>query len=246
MHIELGAHVLTQDGKTAGKVSKLIVDTSKGMLDSFVVHTQWMGNDLTVPISKVERVDADETIHLAIAEEQFLQLPQYFVEKFVTNSPTSGTEDYNGAGRGMMPLSTPGLGDTTSVGQEWTPGSGPFIGYVDMSSSVVTEQSSLSENEFGITKGTKVLAGDGSHVGNVHELSITDEGKLRGIVVTSGHLLKHQHFIPIEDVDDADSSAVYLRMSVADFQRLAPMDPPEDAIPPEAAEASSPPEDAQP
>src|SRR5690242_20623479 len=124
MHIELGAHVLTQDGKTAGKVSKLIVDTSKGMLDSFVVHTQWMGSDLIVPINKVERVDADETIHLAIAEEQFLQLPQYFIEKFVTNSPAPGTEDYGG-GRGMLPLSTPGLSGSTPVGQEWTPGSGP-------------------------------------------------------------------------------------------------------------------------
>jgi sporulation protein YlmC with PRC-barrel domain len=229
MHIELGAHVLTQDGKTAGKVSKLIVDTSKGMLDSFVVHTQWMGNDLIVPVSKVERVDADETIHLAITEEQFLQLPQYFVEKFVTNSTAPGMEDYDGASRGMMPLSTPGLSGSTPVGQEWTPGSGPFIGYVDMTASVVTEQSSMSENEFSISKGTKVLAGDGSHVGYVHELSVTDEGKLRGIMVISGHVLKHQHFIPIEDVDDADSSAVYLRMSVADFQRLAQTDSPEAA-----------------
>jgi len=230
---------LTQDGKTAGKVSKLIVDTSKGMLDSFVVHTQWMGNDLTVPVSKVERVDADETIHLAITEEQFLQLPQYFIEKFVSNSATPGTENYDGGSlrTGMMPLSTPGLGSSTPVGQEWSPGSGPFIGYVDMTDSVVTEQSSMSENEFGISKGTKVLAGDGSHVGNVHELSVTDEGKLRGIVVTSGHILKHQHFIPIEDVDDADSSAVYLRMSVADFQRLAQTDSPETS---EAAEDAQP------
>jgi hypothetical protein len=227
MHIELGAHVFSQDGKPAGKVSKLIVDTSKEMLDSFVVHTQWMGSDLIVPINKVERVDADETIHLTITEEQFLQLPQYFVEKFVTNSASPGTEDYNGASRGMLPLSTPGLGSSTPVGQEWSPGSGPFIGYVDMTSSVVTTQSSLSENEFGITKGTKVLAGDGHHVGNVHELSVAEDGKLRGILVTSGHILTHQHFIPIEDVDDADSSAVYLRMSVAEFQALEQTDAPE-------------------
>ncbi len=30
MHIELGAHVWTQDGKEAGKVSKLVVDTEQG------------------------------------------------------------------------------------------------------------------------------------------------------------------------------------------------------------------------
>lgn len=227
MRIELGAHVKTQDGKAAGKVSKLIVDTSKETLDSFVVHTQWMGNDLTVPIRDVERVDEDDTIHLSITEEQFLKLPQYFVEKFVTNG--SSQVGYEGAGLGMRPLSTPGLGDTTSVGQQWEPGSGPFIGYVDMSSSVVTTQSSLSENEFAITKGAKVISGEGHHVGNVHELSVTDEGKLRGVVVISGHFLKHQHFIPIEDVDDADSSAVYLRMSAADFQRLEPTDSAENA-----------------
>jgi hypothetical protein len=46
-------------------------------------------------------------------------------------------------------------------------------------------------------------------------------------MVISGHIMKRQHFIPIEEVDDADSSAVYLRMSVADFQRLAQTDSPE-------------------
>jgi sporulation protein YlmC with PRC-barrel domain len=227
MHIELGVHVWTQEGKEVGKVSKLVVDTDAQTLDSFVVHTQWMGNDLTVPMDKVERVDADETIHLTIAEEQFLQLPQYFVEKFVTNSASPGMEDYDGASRGMMPLSTPGLSGSTPVGQEWTPGSGPFIGYVDMSSSVVTEQSSMSENEFGISKGTKVLAGDGSHVGNVHELSVTDDGKLRGLIVTSGHIIKHQRFIPMEEVADADSSAVYVRLSASDFHHLTQTEQPE-------------------
>ncbi len=230
MHIELGAHVWTQDDKTAGKVSKLILDTSKEMLDSFVVHTQWMGNDLIVPIGKVERVDTDESIHLSLTEEQFLQLPQYFVAEFVTHG-SSGMEDFNGAGGGMLPLSNPGLGSSTSVGQQWDASSAPFFNYVDMTADVVTTQSSLTENEFGVTKGTKVLAGDGHHVGNVHEVSISDDGKLRGVVVTSGHLLKHEHFIPIEDIDDADSSAVYLRMSVAEFQRLEQTDPTENEQP---------------
>lgn len=220
MHIELGAHVWTQEGKVAGKVSKLIVNTDQQTLDSFVVHTQWMGQDLIVPIRDVARVDTDDTIHLTLTDERFRELPQYFVANFVTPG-TSGTH----------PMSTPGLGETTNVGQQWDPSSAPLISYVNMTSTVVTTQSSLFENEFGITKGTKVLAGDGSHVGHVHELSVTDEGKLRGILVISGHIITHQHFIPIEDVADADSSAVYLRMSPADFQHLAQTDQPAEQQP---------------
>ena len=113
MHIELGAHVWTQEGKVAGKVSKLVVDTDAQTLDSFVVHTQWMGQDMIVPLTSVERVDADDTIHLAITEEHFRELPQYFSTAFVTSDPSEmeGVM-YNEetAVRGMLPLSSPGLG----------------------------------------------------------------------------------------------------------------------------------------
>ena len=230
MHIELGAHVWTQEGKVAGKVSKLVVDTDAQTLDSFVVHTQWMGQDMIVPIASVERVDADDTIHLAITEEHFRELPQYFSTAFVTSDPSEmeGVM-YNEetAVRGMLPLSSPGLGAPTSMGQQYDPSSSPLIGITDMNSSVVTTESSLSDTEFGITKGTVIETVDGHHVGNVHELSVTDDGKLRGLIVTSGHIIKHQRFIPMEEVADADSSAVYVRMSASDFHHLAQTEQPE-------------------
>ncbi len=223
MRIELGAHVWTHEGKPAGKVSRLVVDTSQQTLDSFVVHTQWMGQDVIVPIQRVERVDADDTIHLSITEEQFRELPQYFVTEFVTGNPTDVQQemyDFEGAGRAMLPLSAPGLGEPTSIGMQNEPENAPLIGITSMDSNIVTTQSSLSDNEFGVTRGTKVISVDGHHVGHLHELSVTDEGTLRGLIVTTGHIVKHQHFIPIAEVGDADSDAVYLRMTAAEFQNL--------------------------
>lgn len=234
MRIELGAHVWTQDGQQAGKVSRLVMDTSQQTLDAFVVHTQWMGDDVIVPIKDVAQVEANDTIHLTITEEQFRALPQYIVTQFVTGSPTEEQNvlyDYEGAGRGMVPQSVPNLGGPTSLGYQYDPAGAPLIGLTDMDSAIVTTQSSLSENEFAITKGTRVISVDGHHVGNVHEISVTDEGKLSGIVVTSGHIRKQQHFIPMKEVADADSDAVYLRTTAADFKGMEMEDQPPSELP---------------
>lgn len=215
MRIELGAHVWTQDGKEAGKVSQLVVDPSQQTLDSFVVHTQWMGQDLIVPIRNIERVDADDTIHLTITDERFRALPQYFVTEFVSNP--------SAAGQSIMPASSFDIGARTSVGYQFDPSGGPLIGIKDPTGEVYTTASSLSDNEFSVSKGTHVMSVDGHHVGSVHELSVTDEGKLRGLVVTSGHIMKHQHLVPINEIGDADTDAVYLRMTAAEFQHLEQM-----------------------
>lgn len=234
MRIELGARVWTQDGQEAGKVSKLVVDTSQQTLDSFVVHTQWMGDDVIVPLRNVERVDADDTIHLTVTDEQFRALPQYFVTEFVTGNPADVQVEmygYEGAVRGMLPLSAPNLAGATSLGQQLDPGGAPLIGITDMNATTVTTQSSLSENEFGVAKGTKVMSVEGHHVGNVHELRVTDDGKLQGLVVISGHILKHQHLIPMNEIADADSDAVYLRMTAEEFKHLESASQPESEQP---------------
>ena len=215
MHIELGAHVWTHEGQAAGKVTQLNVDSSQQTLDSFVVHTQWMGQDLIVLLRDVERVDADDTIHLTITGEQFRELRPYVVSDFVSRGSSYGTMYGYGGGVNSINMSSGG-----SRSQQFDYASGPLIGITDLSSSVVSTESSLSETEFGVTRGTRVMSADGHHIGSIHELSVADDGKLNGLVIASGHIRKHLQFVPTETVKDADSDAVYLRISAAEFKDL--------------------------
>ncbi len=228
MRIELGAQVRTQEGTTAGKVNRLVLGSDGHTLDSFVVHTQWMGQKLIVPIRDVARVDADDTIHLTITEAQCLSLPQYFETDFSMDNPSSWEESQfssQGAGMGITAASTPSHGGETSLGQEYDAAGGSLIGMGNVGSSTIRAESTLEEGEFGITKSTRVVSKDGHHVGNVHELSVTDDGKLTGLIVTSGHIVTHRHAVPIENVEDADPDEVRLRITAAEFQHLAPINP---------------------
>jgi sporulation protein YlmC with PRC-barrel domain len=227
MHIELGAHVWTHEGHEAGKVKQLIVDPSQQTLDAFVAHTQWMGQDLIVPFRDVERVDADDTIHLTITDEQFRALPPYVDTEFVSGGSSYGTAYGYGGGMRRIDMA-PGGG---SFGSQFDYSSGPLIGMTDLSSSVVTTQSSLSETEFGIAKGTKVISADGHHIGTVHEVGVTDEGKVRDFEVTSGHILKRVQLIPVTYVEKADADAVYLRITAAEVQELERTGPSEEEQP---------------
>lgn len=227
MHIELGAHVWTHEGHEAGKVRLLIVDPSQQTLDSFVVHTQWMGQDLIVPFRDVEQVDADDTIHLTVTDEQFRALPTYVDTEFVSGGSSYGTAYGYGGAVHRIDMSSAG----GSYGSQFDYASGPLIGITDFNSSVVTSESSLSEKEFGIAKGTKVISADGHHIGAVHELGVTDEGKVRDFEVTSGHILKRTQLIPVTYVEKADADAVYLRITAAEVQELARTDPSEGAQP---------------
>lgn len=216
MRIELGAHVWTQEGHEAGKVKQLIVDPSQRTLDSFVVHTQWLGQDLIVPIRDVAQIDANDTIHLSVTDEQFRELRHYVDTEIVSGGSSYGVA--YGYGGGMQSINMSSA--SGSLGSQFDYSSGPLIGGANLTSDVVTTESSLSETEFSITKGTKVMSADGHHIGNVHELGVTDEGKVRGLEVMSGHIRKRVQFIPVADVEKADSDAVSLRITAAEFHQL--------------------------
>lgn len=231
MRIELGAGVRTLDGKTAGKVSQMDVDPSKQTLDSFVVHTGLLGEDLIVPVDDIARVDPDDTIHLKITTEQLRALPQLFVAPFVRDEariPENDMSLYQMTPQSIPPITTSGLSaPMTSLGQQLdpvNPASGAFIGIADTSLDVATTASSLPDNEFGITGGTRVVTADGHHVGKVHELRVTEEGALDGLVVATGIFHTHRYYIAFKEVRDADSEEVRLRMTAAqleDFERAS-------------------------
>lgn len=227
MRIELGAAVWTHDGKMAGKVRQLDVDSSKQTLDSFVVHTGLLGEDLIVPVGDIERVDADDTIHLKITTEQLRALPQLFVARFARDSteiPEDEISHNQLAPESALPMSAGGmLTPMTPVGQQFEPGNSPFYGTADTGENLMTTASSLPDNEFGITRGTRVVTADGHHVGKVHELRVTDEGALRGLIIATGLFRTHHYYIPFKEVQGADSEEVRLRMTAAQVEELERM-----------------------
>lgn len=227
MRIELGATVRTLDGKMAGKVSQLDVDPSKRTLDSFIVHTGLLGEDLIVPVDDIARVDPDDTIHLKITTTQLRALPQLFVAPFVRDEswrPEGEIPLYQMTLQGVSPITAGGLSaPTTSLGQQLdpvNPATGAFIGITDTSLDVATITSSLPDNEFGITHGTRVVTADGHHVGKVHELRVTDEGALDGLVIATGLFHTHRYYIAFTEVRDAGSDEVRLRMTAAQLEEF--------------------------
>src|SRR5438046_10518467 len=85
MRIDLDAKVRTRDGEHAGSVQRAVVDPRTNEVTEFVVGTGgFLGKDVLVPRTEVERADADgDAIRLRLTKEELEQLPAYVPANYV-------------------------------------------------------------------------------------------------------------------------------------------------------------------
>lgn len=78
MKLDLGNHVFSSDGRTVGKVDRIILETSRMVVREFVVHKGFLfGHDRFISTRLVDRVDTNGDVHLNITFEEASSLPEF-------------------------------------------------------------------------------------------------------------------------------------------------------------------------
>lgn len=217
MQINLGASVITADGKDIGKIDRLVVDPRTDRMQEFVVRKGFFTpHDVIIPIGEVDEdaSDADGgAVRLRMTADAVRQLPAF--EEYAYVAAPSGLypsglgmplADYTSAYGGgyLWPESRYAPGDRTQVGTGDTPTTTP----PGMAESAMEE---ARPNSVFLTTGTDVKTRGGEKIGTVDELVVDPErGKVTAIVVKQG-LFGNKHVrIPAQVIDEIDADTVYI------------------------------------
>ena len=222
MRVELGAHVLTSDGKDVGKIEKLVVDPESGAARLVVLRKGLLlARDVEVRVEEL-RAGEDGRVHLSYTAEQVDRLPEFVESEYTV--PTAGY---------VSPLGYPPDALVWSSG--YAPGGVPTAGYTppqprtipeapDRATAAEVEDFQLNRDLTNavIEEGDAVLSRDGDKVGEVHGVSLDLETRRpTRLVVRKGFLFTEDVELPWTAVDGVDDGKVYLTLSKDEVERAA-------------------------
>ena len=222
MRVELGAHVLTSDGKDVGKIEKLVVDPESGAVRLVVLHKGLLlARDVEIRVEELQ-ADPDGRVRLSYTAEQVDRLPE-FVESEYT-APTAGYESPHGYPAGSLVWSS-----------GYAPAGVPTAGYEPAQPSLVRDapdrataaeiddfQLNRDLTNAVIEEGDAVLSRDGDKVGEVHSITFDMETRLpTRLVVRKGFLFTEDVELPWSEIDGVDDGKVYLTLSKGEVERAA-------------------------
>jgi sporulation protein YlmC with PRC-barrel domain len=222
MRVELGAHVVTSDGKDVGKIEKLVVDPESGAVRLVVLRKGLLlTRDVEVRVEELQ-ADPDGRVRLSYTAEQVDRLPE-FVESEYT-APTAGYESPLGHSADSLVWSS-----------GYAPGGVPTAGYTPPQPSLVPDapdrataaeiadfQLNRDLTNAVIEEGDAVLSRDGEKVGEVHSVTVDLETRRpTRLVVRQGFLFTEDVELPWTAIDGVDDGKVYLTLSKGEVEGAA-------------------------
>jgi uncharacterized protein YrrD len=209
--LQLGQTVFSSDGKKLGSVDRLLVSDQEQRVDGIIIHKMLRQADRIIDIEFIDRTDQDG-VHLSITADQVGELPTFVEQEYVTISPDTAIYDtyatMYGGGLGQPFVSAPVAGTRTVRAT-----TSSFFDPAIPPGAVTEEVSSAAANEDIIASGTDVVGSDGDKVGTVHEVLFDERHQVRGIVVKSGFLFKHDVVIPMDSIAEIGSERVHLNVT---------------------------------
>lgn len=205
MDIRLGSKVISGDGHDIGKVDRLVLNPETREIEEIVVHKGFfLTEDRIIPISSVTSTDQDGVVHVATHAADFASLPLFVehayrvptADEYTTMpfpvDPVVGSPGY--AGPILWSAPTQGRAIVTNLPMEAAP----------------VAASSIGDDMVTIDRGTNVLDRDGETVGTVEDVLYDANGRLSGIVVTSGLIRKHELRVPAHYIEKLLDTEVWL------------------------------------
>jgi sporulation protein YlmC with PRC-barrel domain len=209
--VDLGARVLTSDGKDVGSVDKLIFDPEKGRVRAVAIRRGFiLHRDVEVPVDDLQAGPGGE-LRLTCTADQVAELPP-----FDEGSYTSPPLDY------VAPVGIP------SAGVAWPIGFGSGLSPAAPESGVdpqVREEIAATlyardfENEV-VGEGATVKSRDGEKVGELHRIAFEAEtGRVRSLVVRRGILFSEDVELPASAIASVGDGVVYLNLDASALRR---------------------------
>ncbi len=209
--LRFGATVMGTDGKL-GEIHRAIIDAQTDTVTDLVVtHGFAFGTERMVPLSYVDRVDADGTVHVTLDEQRFATMEGFTDAHFHAPDPSYlgppgfATEQY--------------LLDTALVGGADVGGGfvGKPLGYPG------GEQISPDAMQRPtISSGTPIVDRDGEQVGEVHELTWKAEGgEPTRLVMRTGHLFHTETELPLSWVGELSDKGIVLTADKSQIESLS-------------------------
>jgi uncharacterized protein YrrD len=210
--------VMGTEGKL-GEIHRVIVDAQTDTVTDLVVkHGFVFGGERMVPLSYVDRVDEDGTVHVTLDEQGFAAMEGFTDAHF--HAPDPSYLGPPGFANGQFLL------DTAMQGSAGVGGgmAGKPLGYPggeEISPDAIARPT--------ISSGTPILDRDGEEIGEVHELEFEALGGApQRLVMRRGHLFHTDTELPISWVENLSDAGVVLNVARAQVESRADPDLAED------------------
>jgi uncharacterized protein YrrD len=193
-----GAGVMSKDGTHLGTIEKLIVHVATDRVDGFLLDHGRFSTPKIVETTLVAHADAQGVV-LNLDARAAEDLPNFFHEQYqhAATSLTGGTahggqSDAHGPGDGWV------VGGAS--GSHLQGGGGTFLLSAPMSNVETENVSNVPAEDVLIGEGTDVVDSDGQKLGRVHEVLVDGDGRMTGVVIKAGWLVKHELHVPLASV----------------------------------------------
>ena len=221
MNVDLGANVITEDGKELGTIKRLVLDASGHEVKSVVAERGILLKDaFEVPASAFAQSD-NGVARVALTAEQAESLPR-FDESRYTEAPDSVA--------GPFGLPTGGIVWPVAAPVAAAPYGQGIYPVAPVAASIAEQDTALEPDERWeterraeqanavIQRGADVITRDGEKIGEVDSVSFDPQtGHPASFLVRRGFLFSEDVEIPAEAVSSVDDEVVYLK---ADRERV--------------------------
>jgi uncharacterized protein YrrD len=194
----LGTRVVSTDGTHLGTVEKLIVHVATERIEGFLLDRGHVSPPTLVEAGLVAHADATG-VALTLDAQAAAVLPGYFHEQYhhAPNPRTGGT-----APGGQMDAHGPGDGWAVRGpgGTLARAGGGTAVLRAPVGTMETENVSIVPAEDVLIGAGTDVVDADGHKLGHLATVLVAGDGRMTGIVVTAGRLVRHELHVPLASV----------------------------------------------
>lgn len=208
MQFNQGAELVTQDGKAAGHIGRVVIDPKTNEITHLVIHRGLLfREDKVVPVTTViTGREGRLTVQMSSAELELL--PDFEEKHYVLMDE----------GQGNGPPAAVFL---------YPPYPGSVPGTANYGPKYITETHlNIPPNTVAVKVGAKVITRDDQEVGHVAQvLTDTPTGQVTHFLITRGFLAKESRLIPAGWVDRLNEDDVYLAIDSRTVERLPVIEP---------------------
>lgn len=200
MDFHFGARVLGNEEIGVGELTRIVYGPEAWTIDFLIAESAHMGErELQVPLDVVVTTD-DETVQLAISEDEFENLDEFSRSYNVSPPPDRDFADVEEEDEIAPGSTSPPVGAATGI---------ESIAFVP----IVEEDLYIPSGDGVLDRSTEVWATDGL-AGNVRAVTMDDDSRrISGIVVRHGALFTHDVTVPVDLVESMRTDAVVLKVA---------------------------------
>ena len=221
MEFKQGTGVRRSDGKSIGRLDRVVVDPRTKEVNYIVVRKgTFFTADKVVPLTLVARAD-DEGIILREDAGDLKQLPLFEEHYYVpaNEEPAGAPVEGISAAPSLYPYPPVVGGEMAGLGGVNTQAA---LGALTIQQPVIEETARpIPDDNVAIKPGERVISVDGQHVGAVEEV-LTGEfaDRVTHLVIARGQLFKDRKLIPIGWVSDIGEDEVHLAVDASFLAKL--------------------------